>query len=220
MVDIKYHLNFGRENGNIYIRNGHCVLVGYVFMDIMYRNIVFHNNLKFDASHAEVFQFINNMKQYCTTNFYTRNAPIPLEKFKYVCFNFNYRVMKTIELFNTNQDTALDGKYYNKFSIDDIKNYKQNNQNTQFTFKSKLREFFLYRNYICTFIGINWQDDPDYTVVPQKQNNYYYFIPEIIQYRSIDSEMCHFTGINTGFRFQVDNTYTFSFFKNVSIHTG
>ena len=50
-------------------------------MDILYRNMVFYNNLKFDASNLEVFEFINNMKQYCMTNFYNRNAPIPLENF-------------------------------------------------------------------------------------------------------------------------------------------
>ena len=217
MVDIKYHLNFGRENGNIYIRNGHCALVAFIFMDILYRNIVFHNNLKFDASHAEVFQFINNMKQYCTTNFYNRNAPIPLEKFKFVCFNFNYKVMKTIELFNTNQDTALDRKYYEKFSVNDIKKYKQNSENMHFTFKKKFREMFLLRNYISTFIGINWQDDPDYTVVPQKQNNYYYFISEDIHDETVDSSTFHFIGINTGFHFQIDNTYTFARLDNQNI---
>ena len=50
-------------------------------MDILYRNMVFYNNLKFDASNLEVFEFINNMKQYCMTNFYKRNAPIPLKIF-------------------------------------------------------------------------------------------------------------------------------------------
>ena len=77
--------------------------------------------------------------------------------------------MKTIELFNTDQDTALDGKYYEKFSINDIKNYKRNSQNMHFTFKSKLREFHVFRNYTAGFVGINWQNNPDYTVVPQNR---------------------------------------------------
>ena len=60
-----YALNFGGENGNIYEEEGYCILVGYLFMNILFRNIVIYKKLPFNATQKQVFNFINSMKRYC-----------------------------------------------------------------------------------------------------------------------------------------------------------
>ena len=202
LADRQYPLNFGHEGANIYETKGYCVLVGFLFYDILYRNIVFHDKLKFDASSTDVIDFINRMKRYCVYNFYQNNSMVRLWKFKLLCFNFNYKIMSSVKLFNTDQNKPLDGRYYDKYSIDDIQKQKnlppENYQNVHFAFKSKLREYFAYSSYMNGFIGINWTDDSDYTRIPQKDNNYYFFIPEVLSDKIPNKGICNFIGINTG----------------------
>ena len=71
----EYALNFGAENNNIYENNGYCVLIGYLFMNNLYRNIVIYKKLAFNATHKQVYDFINNMKQYCMTTFNDESTP-------------------------------------------------------------------------------------------------------------------------------------------------
>ena len=174
MCDIKYPLNFGGTN--IYEAGGFCVLVGYIFMDILYRNIVFYNKLPFNAKHDDVFNFINKMKTFCVENFAKNHDNA---KWKLICFNYSYRVMKSTKLFETDGNKPLISQYFTKVTIDEVKQ-KQNDQNVLFSFKSKLREFFVIRGYNVGFIGINWQSDPNYAEISQKDNGCYYFIPELM----------------------------------------
>ena len=218
----QYSLNFGHENDNIYETNGYCQLVGFLFSDILYRNIVFHDKLNFDASSTDVIDFINRMKQYCVHNFYEQDHDVPLWKFKLLCFNFNYKVMSSVKLFNTDQNQPLDVRYYDKYSIDDIQNHTKplNYQNVHFGFKSKLREYFAYRLYMNSFIGINWTDDSNYAIIPQKDNNYYFFVPEVLSDSTDDSDICNFIGINTGIHFQVENSYSWARINNQDVPLG
>ena len=201
LVDHKENLNFGSDD--LYQIAGYCVLVGHMFMDILYRNIVFHNKLRFNAESSEVIDLIKNMKKYCVKNFY-KSISNNL-KWKIICFNFSYRFMKSTGIFNTNPNEPLNGEYYVKKSVDEIKNIGRNYQNTQFTFKSRMRENFVLWGY-NRFIGINWQTDPDYTRVSQNNNDYFYFVVEDHEkYR--DTLDCFFSGINTNYIFQIRNDY-------------
>ena len=104
-----YNLNFGGENDNIFENEGYCQLIGYLFMYILYRNIVIYNKLPFNASQIQVFDFINSMKKYCTKYFKDSSTPNDeLWKFKLICYNFDYRVMKAVKLINTNENASLD----------------------------------------------------------------------------------------------------------------
>ena len=211
LVDRAYHLNFGGENHNIYESSGYCQLVGYVFMDILYRNIVFYNKLRYDAKPSDVIAFINNMKRYCHDSFLDRtNKHHELWKWKMICFNFSYRVMKSTNLFNTNPNRPLDQKYYQQNSVRDIITHKQNSQNAFFTFKQKLYDCFFYRGYTPNFFGINWQSNKDWKVVPQKDNDYYYFVPEQLDETVYDSDICYFSGINSDTIFKVSNSFAFA----------
>ena len=219
-----YNLNFGGENDNIFENEGYCQLIGYLFMYILYRNIVIYNKLPFNASQLQVFDFINSMKKYCTKYFKDSSTPNDeLWKFKVICYNFDYRVMKAVKLINTNENATLDGNYYKKFLIDDRRNFNsksnlfkyvhsENDQNKQFNFKSKIREFILSNQFMLSFIGINWQSDPDFTAISQKDNDYYFFVPEIINIwdTAKDSDICYFKGINTDMHFEVENEYTWA----------
>ena len=207
-----YDLNFGGENRNIYEDFGYCQLIGYLFMNILYTNIVVYKKLPFNATHEQVFDFINNMKQYCTKYFKDENTPSDkLWKFKLICYNFDYKVMKSMNVINTDENTPLDGTYYEKLSLNYIRNREIpyddiiaraviirrtgttdiNKQNENFTFKTKLVECVLTNAFMHAFIGINWQNDPDYTVITQKDNNYYYFVPELIDLMNaeVDSDI-------------------------------
>ena len=111
-----YSLNFGSENNNIYENNGYCVLIGYLFMNILYRNIVIYKKLAFNATHEQVSDFINNMKQYCMTNFNDDSTSTDkLWKFKLICYNFDYKVMESMNVINTNENIPLDGTYYENY---------------------------------------------------------------------------------------------------------
>ena len=62
-----------------------------------------------------------------------------------------------------------------------------------------------------TFIGINCQNNRNHTVIAQKDNAYYFFVPEIIKITDTitDSSVCYFKEINTGMLFKVHNKYDF-----------
>ena len=157
-------------------------------------------------------------------NFNDTNKPDDkLWKFKLICFNFDYKVMNSMSVIDTDENKPLNGTYYKKISLNEIKNCKSNSkridrffnsineQNKNFTFKERLRETVLFNDCMSTLIGINWQSDPDYTVIPQKDNDYYFFVPEFIDFidKHIDSDICHFKGINTGMHFEVHYNYDF-----------
>ena len=93
-----YLLNFGSYdniNDNIYENIGYCLLVGYVFMNILFTNIVMYKKLPFNATHKQVFDFINNMKQYCLKYFKDDNKRNDkLWKFKLICYNYEFKVLK------------------------------------------------------------------------------------------------------------------------------
>ena len=207
-----YNLNFGGDD--IYETLGYCALVGNIFMDILYRNIVFHNKLRFDAESSEVIAFINNMKEYCVENFYKNFQNL---KWKIICFNYSYRFMKSTGIFNTNPDQPLDGKYYEKYSINEIKELEKNYQHIHFTFTSKVREYILCNGLFNRFVGINWQTDPDYTRVSQNKNDYYYFVIELLsEHRHVTNE-CFFNGINISNIFAVADNYTSARINNTVI---
>ena len=138
MASLDYYLNFGGED--IFQTTGYCVLVGQLLMDIMYRNIVFHNKLRFDAKSSVVKQFINNVKEYCKQNFYRYDNT----KWKIIVFNYSYRYMKSTGVYSTNPDRPLNGKYYQQLSFNKIKNDYRNGQNRYFTFKMILKEYFMF----------------------------------------------------------------------------
>ena len=62
-----------------------------------------------------------------------------------------------------------------------------------------------------TLIGINCQNNRNHTVIAQKDNAYYFFVPEIIKITDTitDSSVCYFKEINTGMLFKVHNKYDF-----------
>ena len=210
-----YNLNFGGDD--IYETLGYCALVGNIFMDILYRNIVFHNKLRFDAESSEVVAFINNMKEYCVENFYKN---FENSKWKTICFNYSYRNMKSTGIFNTNPDQPLDGKYYEKYSLKDIQELYNNHQNIHFTFTSKIREYFLSRGIFNRLVGINWKSDKDYTKVSQNDNDYYYFVTEVLlNNHQHKTDECFFNGVNINNIFAVADNYRSARLNNTIIDT-
>ena len=62
------------------------------------------------------------MKQYCIKYFNDDSTSTDkLWKFKFVRYNFDYKVMVSMKMINTNENTSLDGTYYEKISLNEIR---------------------------------------------------------------------------------------------------
>ena len=143
------------------------------------------------ATSLQVYDFIQNIQIHLHQQYYKKNI------IKTLCSNFNYKVFDILNIFNKNENSALDPRYQVEMTIIDIRNYRTNSQNVHFDFKQKLSEIALGNQYIAQCIGINWKTKTDIFNTPQKRNNYHYLIPEVLDGpKRIQDNICSFIGLN------------------------
>ena len=192
-----YRLNFGKSSK--YEEAGYCQLVTYLFMDILFTNIVVHKHLKADASIEYIIRYVQLLQKFLYEN-YVRS-----DTWKLLCFNYCYKILDEMSVFS--QDQVINPSHFAALGLMQIQEEHDNEINQRFNFGQKLCEIMIANDFMPLLVGISLV--PIGLMRPQRENSYVYYVPQALKYKH-HAEAFYFKGVTDEFhKFIVRNDYEY-----------
>lgn len=169
-------LNFG--SGDEFEQQGYCLLISFLFMEIIYDNMIIYKNISYDSHPDKILNYIKTMLNYLEHVFFKKNIWHTFLR------NYAHKIFGEMGFFHEDENKTVPD-YFVVASLRDIYNFnpfelKQAEKN----FQDQFNIFLSLNKLFSRIVGINWtsRDYKDVNKI-QKNNNFEYFIPENITTR-------------------------------------